>query len=77
MAGVNQKMASVGARGNAMDAMADSFIDISVNADSQMRMLRDVDLAQMALDMARTQTFYQMTLMSVSKVMSVSLLDFI
>ena len=77
MAGVRQQMASLGARGNAMDAMAVSLEGISANADSQMSMLRDVDIAQIAIDLARTQTFYEMTLMSVSKVMQTSLLDFI
>ena len=77
MAGVNQKMASLGARGKAMESMAFSLGDISANADSQMSALRDLDIAQIAIDMARTQTFYEMTLLSISRVMNISLLDFI
>ena len=43
----------------------------------QARLLEEADIVQVATDLARTQTLYEMTLTTAGKLLSLSLLDFI
>ncbi len=45
--------------------------------DDQAATLEQADLLQLAIDLARTQTLYEMTLVTASRLLSLSLLDFI
>ena len=77
MGGVTQNMTAVGSRLQALDSLNASLDNFLYNANAESAALGDVDVAQLAVDLARSQTYYQMTLMSVSKLLSLSLLDFL
>lgn len=76
-AGVTTAMTTVGGRLQAMDRLKQSLEDLSGSAGDQAAALQDVDVAQLAIDLSRNQTFYQMTLASTSKLLSLSLLDYL
>lgn len=66
----------VGARQQAIDNLKTSLTTLKEGADSQKATLLDCDIADVATELARTQTFYQMTLQVASKVMNLSLLNY-
>jgi len=74
---LSKSMAAVGGRLQAMDALSVTLDGLKFSADDQISLLADADIAQVAADLARTQTLYEMTLVSASKLLSLSLLDFI
>lgn len=75
--GVTRKLTTVGGRLQAMDALHNSLETLKARAGQEASMLQDADVIQLAIDLARTQTLYEMTLMTASKLLSLSLLDFI
>jgi len=74
---IRSNAASVGARLQAMDSLRTSLDNSLFATESEADMLQDVDIVQLSAELARTQTFYQMTLQTASKLLSMSLLDFI
>ncbi|KPK85897.1 MAG: hypothetical protein AMJ81_02490 [Phycisphaerae bacterium SM23_33] len=74
---VRRNMTSLGGRLQAMDILKDNLESINSRATEQAAMLEDVDIVQIATALARTQTLYQMTLAVSSKLLTLSLLDFI
>ncbi|MBS3734227.1 MAG: flagellar hook-associated protein FlgL [Phycisphaerae bacterium] len=74
---VTEQMTSIGARISAMDSLQTTLENVKSEAEMEKGRLADADLAQVAADLARTQTLYQTTLASASRVLSLSLLDFI
>lgn len=77
IAGITQVLTSVGARLEALDTLGTSIESIRGIADDQAGTLENADLVQVAAELARAQTLYQMTLATSSKLLSLSLLDFI
>ena len=77
MDGITQNMTAVGSRIQALDSLNASLDNFLYNANAESAALGDVDVAQLAVDLAKSQTYYEMTLMSVSKLLSLSLLDFL
>jgi flagellar hook-associated protein 3 FlgL len=75
-AGVNEMVTSVGGRQQALDGLKKSMDSMSAVAGDQAAQLQDADVATLAIELSRTQTFYQMTLASTSKLLSLSLLDY-
>ena len=67
---------TVGSRLHALDRLEGTLDDLQFNADSEAALIGDADLVQVITDMTRTQTLYQMTLATASKMLSLSLLDF-
>ncbi len=76
-AAVTESMTTIGARLSAMDKLQNSLEGLQSESKMERSRLSDADIAQVAVDLARTQTLYQMTLASASKLLSLSLLDFI
>lgn len=76
LAGVTQTVTSAGARVQAMDALKNMLGNLKYNAQSQQSAMQDADVVELATELANFQTFYQMTLQSSSKLLSLSLLDF-
>ena len=76
-AGVNRYLTTIGGRLQAMDGLKKSLGDLKSYADDQTALLQDADIVQVATQLARTQTLYEMTLATSSRLLSLSLLDFI
>lgn len=74
--GVTHQMTSVGGRLSALDGLSTDLKDMSDNARQQADSIKDADILEVAAGLARTQTFYEMTLAASAKAMSVSLLDY-
>jgi flagellar hook-associated protein 3 len=75
--GITQEMTSIGARIQAMDSLGASLDDLKYSAETGKALLQDADIVQVATDLANQQTYYQMTLQSSARLLSLSLLDFI
>jgi len=67
----------VGSRLQAMDSLRTSLDNIQFTTDSEADALESADIVQIAVDLARTQTLYEMTLASTAKLLSLSLLDYL
>ena len=76
MTGIQQHVTSVGGRQGAMESLKTSLGELKANADTEGQNLESADIAQVATDLARTQTLYQMSLQVAAKLMSLNLLDF-
>ncbi|MFP4052711.1 MAG: flagellar hook-associated protein FlgL [Phycisphaerae bacterium] len=74
---VTERMTSVGGRIQAIDALDDSMKGLKASADEQTAQVQQADIAQVATDLAKAQTFYEMTLASSSKLLNMSLLDYL
>jgi flagellar hook-associated protein 3 len=77
MANVEEGLTTVGGRLNAMDALDGTLESLQFNGETEIAQLGDADLVQIAAEIARTQTLYEMTLASSARLLSLSLLDFI
>lgn len=74
---VTTGLTSVGAQLQAMDNLTKNLATLKDNSDTQIAGLRDADVAEVAVELARAQNFYQMTLSSAAKVMNISLLNYL
>jgi len=75
--GLTNQMASLGARQQVMESLGFTLTDMKASADDQAAVLENADILEVAVELARAQTLYQMTLVTASKLLSLSLLDFI
>lgn len=76
-ASVTAALTSIGARQHALGRLAESLRDVEARTSTREAELKDADVVEIATELARTQTFYEMMLTATSKVMNLSLLDFI
>ena len=74
---VRRSATVAGSRLQAMDSLRSGLDEIQFATDSEADSLENADITQIAVDLARTQTLYEMTLASTSKLLSLSLLDYI
>ncbi len=77
LGGLTDNMTAVGGRSQAMDTLKTTLVNIQGDLDIRRSTLQDADIVELAAELARTQTFYQMILASTAKVLSMSLLDYI
>ena len=77
IAQITQSMTSVGGRLEALDTLEGSLRTIRASADDQAGALENADLVQLAADLARMQTLYEMTLATASRLLSTTLLDYL
>lgn len=77
MTGLRREITSLGGRLQAMDVLGESLDAIKSTAREQADLIADADMVEVATELARAQNFYQITLASTAKVMSLSLLDFV
>lgn len=75
--GVHKQMTTVGARLQALDNLKANMEEISSNSEDEVSSLQDADVIQLAIDITRYQTLYQMTLQTASKLLNLSLLDYV
>lgn len=75
--GVLESLTGMGSRLQALEALNNSLVSIAENADLEAGVLGEADTVEVAIELARAQTFYEMSLLSISKLLSMSLLDFI
>ncbi len=75
--GIAQSMTVVGGRLQAADRLKSTVTALKDRASSEVANLENADLAQLAIDLSRTQTLYQATLAVASRILSLSLLDYI
>jgi len=67
----------VGGRVGTLLTLKNSIEDMKFNADEEISRLQDVDITQVAVDLARHEVLYQMSLSVAAKMFSLSLMDFI
>ena len=72
-----QNSVSVGSKVGFLESLKNNLADLKGNTDDNTTRIQEADIAQIAIDIARRQTLYQMSLSVAGKLMSVSLLDFI
>ncbi|MGC9453816.1 MAG: flagellar hook-associated protein FlgL [Phycisphaerae bacterium] len=70
-------MTSLGSRLQSLDSLRTNLETVQMNSEAEAAKLGDADMIKIAADLSRAQTFYQMALASSSKILSLTLLDFI
>jgi flagellin-like hook-associated protein FlgL len=75
--GLTEKMTGLGSRIKAMDGMKTMLDNMTSNAKAQKAGLQNADVAQMAIDITRIQTLYQLTLSAAAKTLNISILDYL
>ena len=71
------KESAIGTKMNFLDSLKDSLENMKFNGEEEATMLQEADIAQIAIDISRRQTLYEMSLSVAGKILSMSLLDFI
>jgi len=72
-----QTEVSVGSKIGFLDNLKDSLNNLKYNAEDEITRLEEADIAQVAIDIARREVLYQMSLSVAARLMSMSLLDFL
>jgi flagellar hook-associated protein 3 len=72
-----QNQQVTGSKINLLDNLKASLENQKNNADDQVAGLQDADVTQIAVDLSRAETLYQMSLSVAGKLMTVSLLDYL
>lgn len=67
----------VGGRIQTLTNFKDSVEEMKLNTDEEISRLQDTDITQVAIDLARYQTLYEMSLNIAAKMFNLSLLDFL
>ena len=68
---------TIGARQQALDSLSTTLQTAQDGAKAQADSIQQVDVADLATSLARTQTLYEMTLASTAKLLQMSLLDYL
>jgi flagellar hook-associated protein 3 FlgL len=71
------KQVIIGSKINFLNNLKDSLENIKFNAENQATVVQQADIAQVAIDISRRETLYQMSLSVAARLMSMSILDFI
>ncbi|MHC4551154.1 MAG: flagellar hook-associated protein FlgL [Planctomycetota bacterium] len=72
-----EKQVTIGTKINFLDTLRENLDNIKFGAEEEATGLEQADIAQIAIDIARREALYQMSLSMAGKLMSISLLDFI
>ncbi|MCX5633271.1 MAG: flagellar hook-associated protein FlgL [Phycisphaerae bacterium] len=72
-----EKETSIGSKIGFIDNLKNSLENIKNNTEDEATILQEADIAQLAIDITRRETLYQMSLAVAGRLMSMSLLDFI
>ncbi len=72
-----QSSVSIGSKVGFLESLKNNLTDLKGNTNDNTTRIQEADIAQIAIDISRRQTLYQMSLSVAGKMMSVSLLDFI
>ena len=74
---IAQQITAVGGKITSLSNLKDTLDTLDANATEQSDTLSQADISQVAIDLSRRQTLYQMSLQVAGKMFSLSLLDFI
>ena len=66
-----------GGRLQALDNLGESLTNLRNHLQDEKNAMQNVDIAQLATELARMQTLYQMTLQASSRLLSLNLMDFL
>lgn len=69
--------ALIGGRASTLGIMMDGYENVQFNAKEEIARLQDADIAQVAVDLTRRETLYQMSMGIAGKLLSTSLMDFL
>jgi flagellar hook-associated protein 3 FlgL len=72
-----QKEVAFGSRSGFLDNLKTNLENLKSNNSDETDQIKQADIAQIAIDLSRQETLYQMSLSVAGKMMSLSLLDFI
>ena len=72
-----QAEVSVGSKIGFLDNLKDSLNNLKYDAEDETTRLQEADIAQIAIDLSRSEVLYQLSLSVAGKLMSLSLLDFL
>jgi flagellar hook-associated protein 3 FlgL len=72
-----QTSSSLGSKTGLLENLKNILNNQKYNAEDEVSLLEDADIAQVAIDLSRRELLYQMSLSVAGKLMSISLLDFI
>lgn len=75
--GFRQRITILGGRLGGVDRLRDTLTDLRDHAKAEANAIEQADVVDVATDLARTQTLYEMSLTATAKVIQVTLLDFI
>lgn len=79
--GVEEKLVQlfpiIGGRMQTLTGLRDTVEELKMNSDEEISLLRDADVTQVAIDLARYQVLYEMSLNVAAKMFSMTLLDFL
>jgi flagellar hook-associated protein 3 len=67
----------IGGRASTLGVMRDGYENVQFNAKEEIARLQDADIAQIAVDLTRRETLYQMSMGIAGKLLSTSLMDFL
>lgn len=67
----------IGGRSTTLEIMKEGFENVKFNADEEISRLQDADIAEVAVDLTRRETLYQMSMKTAGKLLSTSLMDFL
>lgn len=74
---VTRTFPTIGGRIQTLSSLEDSLGEIKFNAESEISQVQDADIAEVAVDLAKYEVLYQMSLSVASKLFSMSLLNYI
>jgi len=77
MGRVTRSSTSLGARLSVMDRLQQNLEDRAADVDANASQLQDADVIELATELTRTQTYYEMILTATVKVLNMSLLDYL
>jgi flagellar hook-associated protein 3 FlgL len=72
-----QTASTLGSKTGLLENLKNILDNQKYNAEDEISLLEDADIAQVAIDLSRRELLYQMSLSVAGKLMSISLLDFI
>ena len=72
-----QTQVSIGSKISFLGNLEDSLKNIKYNTEDETTRLEEADIAQVAIDIARREVLYEMSLSVAARLMSLSLLDFL
>ncbi len=72
-----QAEVSVGSKIGFLDNIEESLENLKYDAEDETTRIEEADIAQIAIELTRRETLYQMSLSVAGKLMSISLIDFI
>jgi flagellar hook-associated protein 3 FlgL len=74
---LTQDSVSIGSKIGFLDDLKASLENLKYSAEDQTSTLQDADITQVAVDLARREALYEISLSVAAKIMSVSLLDYL